>query len=102
MEESEFGTRQGNIMTSNLQELCPKIGARTLWGANGTSPFIEAGGHCNARDYVDNLGQAGVQNLKSLTLKFVDDNCPIHRAKIVDQWKRDNGVCRVPCQDCAA
>ena len=70
-----------------------------FWGAfspNGTLPLIKAGDHCNARDYVTILEQEGVHNLSSLALKFVDDNCPINRAKIVNQWKRDNGVCRVP------
>ena len=70
-----------------------------FWGAitpKSTLPLIKAGDNCNAWDYVKILEQAEVQNLSSLALKFVDDNCPIHRGKIVNQWKRDNSVCRVP------
>ncbi len=70
-----------------------------FWGAitpNGTLPLIKADDHCKARDYVNIVEQAGVQNLSSLALKFVDDNCPLHRAKTANQWKRDNGACRLP------
>ncbi len=42
------------------------------------------------------IGHWGVQNLSSLALMFVDDTCPLHLAKSVNQWKRGNRVCRVP------
>ncbi len=32
----------------------------------------------------------------NLGLKFVDDNAPIHRAKIVGDWKQKNGIAAVP------
>ena len=63
---------------------------------NGTLPLTKAGDHCQVRGYVNILEQAGVRNLSSSALKFVDDNCPIHRVKSVNQWKRDNGASRVP------
>ena len=41
------------------------------------------------------LETAGIQNLPSYNLRFIDDNCPIHRAKIVKEWKTENGVGQV-------
>ena len=55
-------------------------------------PLIKAPEKCNARDILGVLEKAGVQILSLLGLKFLDDNCPIHRAGIVNDWRAQNGV----------
>ena len=49
-------------------------------------------GRCNSATYLNFSEQSGIQMLKSEGLVFVDDNCPIHRAKIVKKWMQENGI----------
>ena len=72
MEESGFGVPQENDkqFTRSLSNDSRWV---HFWGAitlNGTLPLIKAGDHCNARDYLNILKQAGVQNLSNLAPKF--------------------------------
>ena len=67
----------------------------TLWGAitiNVVMPLIKAPEKCSARDSLGILEASGVPNLLNNEITFVDDNCPIYRAKIVKVWKRENNV----------
>ena len=69
VEEFGFGAPQENAMTLSSKQFTRSLsndrcsvhfsGAMTL---NGTLPLIKAVVHCNARDYVNILEQAGVQN----------------------------------------
>ncbi len=38
------------------------------------------------------LEKAGVHNLRYFGLNLIDDNCPIHRAGIVSDWKVNIGI----------
>ena len=43
-------------------------------------------------NYIGILETAGVPNLANNGINSFDDNFPIHRARIVRDWKRDNSV----------
>ncbi len=58
-----------------------------FWGCImpfGTLPLIKAPEKCNARDYLGVNQKLGVHNLRKLGSKFIDENCPLHRAGIVN------------------
>lgn len=66
-----------------------------LWGAisyNGTLSLLKAPERAKSRDYIKLMETAGIQNLRSVGLTFIDDNAPIHRSREVTNWKEENGV----------
>ena len=82
MKDSGCDAPQEDVMTNNVPIcLSDYRHSAHFWGAiatNGTLSLIKAGDHCNARDNFNILQKAGVRNLSSLPLKFVDENCPFH------------------------
>ena len=86
------GNRYKKAYTKNLSNDRRSV---HFWGCItpfGTLPLIKAPEKCNSRDYLGVVEKAGVHNLRNFGLKFIDDNCPIHRAGIVNDWKIDNGI----------
>ena len=66
-----------------------------FWGTitiNCVMPLIKAPEKCSARNYIDILETADVPSLPNNGITFVADNCPIHRARIVKDWKRESNV----------
>ena len=85
------GKRNERIFTKSMSNDRRSL---VFWGAitiNGVKPLIKAPKKCSARDYIGILESAGVPNLPNNGINFVD-NCPIHRARIVKDWKRENNV----------
>ena len=66
-----------------------------FWGVitiNGVMPLIKAPEKCSARHDSGFLKTASVPNLLNNGITFVDDNCPIHRARLVEDWKQENNM----------
>lgn len=66
------------------------------WGCishDGTVTLARCSNNMNASEYIDALEGAAVQVASSeFGLVFMDDNAPIHRAHVVQEWKTRNGV----------
>ena len=66
-----------------------------VWGAifaNGRRVLHVCSNRWNSATYLNVSEQSSIQKLKNEGLVFVDDNCPIHRAKIVEKWMQENGI----------
>ena len=70
-----------------------------FWGAvsyNGFLLLVKAPERCSSEHYTQLLQTSEIQNVLNLGLNFVDDKAHIHRAKVVGDWKQENGIAAVP------
>jgi hypothetical protein len=65
------------------------------WGCfnhDGTVSLARCSNNMKVSEYIDALEGAAIQASSEFGLVFMDDNAPIHRAHIVQEWKTRNGV----------
>ena len=74
-------------------------GGIMMWGAmsyRGTGLLTRVTGNLNAVGYIDILGNSAVPSAHFLgygnNFWLQDDGAPCHRARIVHEWKNDNGI----------
>ncbi len=66
-----------------------------VWGAisyNGKLSLLKAPERAKSKDYIQLMESAGVQNFRSVGLRFIDDNAPIQQSREVTAWKKENRV----------
>jgi hypothetical protein len=69
-----------------------------FWSAvshDGVLPLQECPQRMNAQHYIHTLEAAGVSATPSFGLLFMDDNAPIHRAAVVNEWMENYGISRL-------
>jgi hypothetical protein len=69
------------------------------WGfitSDGIGMLLKCSNRMTAYDYLSIMERAAVPACSSFGMMYIDDNAPIHRAHVVQQWKAQYGV---PCLD---
>ena len=77
-------------------------GGVMVWGCfvdNRPGPLVAIEGKINGAGYIELLRNSLLPFLNELGLNlytFQDDNCPIHRSRLVPQWKEENLITSLP------
>ena len=74
-----------------------------IWGCftkNGVGPLVRLNGRITSKEYIDVLNGHLIPYINNLENKenviFQEDNAPIHTARIVKDWKRENDITNLP------
>ena len=87
MGESTSGGRAGNIIRATKSS-CRKC--LMFWGmikGDGTKVLLKCPAKYDAHAYIQTLSDAGVGSFSNTGHILVDDNCLVHRAHVVRNWK---------------